>query len=402
MARKSITKINLGYGVSILALVGLPCGFCGPAQAAPASVPTGKPAVLDQAQRKNIALQTRTHRRVAAKEARWRSTRAGGARSHTGSPSERVQAAGGVALGSARPRVHRVETPSRGTPGKATHGQAVGHTRQERPRMAHNTVKILNSARSSSATLRGTARRESVHERMRRGRPAGGKPGYFKYKLERATVKSWSTSGAADSRPATRYTGSWYTRFVTHTIKAADEPALFEIGLGGADTPAASQMRGGKKKSQTKGEGGRHTPFFGNYRPQFYLRTGRVAPDNEGEAGTYHAKFFLRPHYQLERVNHNGVLTSGSRSTRNAMVTKPRILILDEPAPARDAGFGHSVRRPHNFAVHGTDNAATDGYVSSVDMLPGTISDGGSGGTDDPGGTGHAPCPNPLDHAPGC
>ena len=36
----------------------------------------------------------------------------------------------------------------------------------------------------------------------------------------------------------------------------------------------------------TKEEGGRHTPFFGNYRPQFYFRTTDVTGTVELAAGT--------------------------------------------------------------------------------------------------------------------
>jgi elongation factor Tu len=36
----------------------------------------------------------------------------------------------------------------------------------------------------------------------------------------------------------------------------------------------------------TKDEGGRHTPFFGNYRPQFYFRTTDVTGSVELKAGT--------------------------------------------------------------------------------------------------------------------
>ena len=36
----------------------------------------------------------------------------------------------------------------------------------------------------------------------------------------------------------------------------------------------------------TKEEGGRHTPFFGNYRPQFYFRTTDVTGTIELPGGT--------------------------------------------------------------------------------------------------------------------
>ena len=36
----------------------------------------------------------------------------------------------------------------------------------------------------------------------------------------------------------------------------------------------------------TKDEGGRHTPFFSNYRPQFYFRTTDVTGSVELPAGT--------------------------------------------------------------------------------------------------------------------
>jgi elongation factor Tu len=36
----------------------------------------------------------------------------------------------------------------------------------------------------------------------------------------------------------------------------------------------------------TKEEGGRHTPFFGNYRPQFYFRTTDVTGTVELPSGT--------------------------------------------------------------------------------------------------------------------
>ena len=36
----------------------------------------------------------------------------------------------------------------------------------------------------------------------------------------------------------------------------------------------------------TKEEGGRHTPFFNNYRPQFYFRTTDVTGSIELPAGT--------------------------------------------------------------------------------------------------------------------
>jgi elongation factor Tu len=49
---------------------------------------------------------------------------------------------------------------------------------------------------------------------------------------------------------------------------------------------AAHEVQGGSRTCLTKEEGGRHTPFFKGYRPQFYLRTTDVTGDGGVAGGT--------------------------------------------------------------------------------------------------------------------
>ena len=48
------------------------------------------------------------------------------------------------------------------------------------------------------------------------------------------------------------------------------------IGKSGQNVRLASQLTGWKLNVLNKDEGGRHTPFFTKYRPQFYFRTTDV------------------------------------------------------------------------------------------------------------------------------
>ena len=52
--------------------------------------------------------------------------------------------------------------------------------------------------------------------------------------------------------------------------------ALFDLGIYPAAVPAPDSRVTGEVYVLSKEEGGRHTPFFNNYRPQFYFRTTDV------------------------------------------------------------------------------------------------------------------------------
>ncbi len=79
----------------------------------------------------------------------------------------------------------------------------------------------------------------------------------------------------------------------------------------------------------SKDEGGRHTPFFGNYRPQFYFRTTDVTGEVELPAGTEmvmpgdDAKFTVKlitPIAMAEKLNF--AIREGGRTVGAGVVTK--------------------------------------------------------------------------------
>ena len=79
----------------------------------------------------------------------------------------------------------------------------------------------------------------------------------------------------------------------------------------------------------TKEEGGRHTPFFGNYRPQFYFRTTDVTGEVELPSGTEmvmpgdDAKFTVKlitPIAMNEKLNF--AIREGGRTVGAGVVTK--------------------------------------------------------------------------------
>jgi elongation factor Tu len=109
-------------------------------------------------------------------------------------------------------------------------------------------------------------------------------------RIERGTItpaRSWTSSASRRRRTSTTVTGVEMFRKLLDEGQAGDNVGLLLRGIKredvergqviikpGTNTPHTEFE--GQVYILSKEEGGRHTPFFNNYRPQFYFRTTDV------------------------------------------------------------------------------------------------------------------------------